>query len=203
MTDCEHGKVYYMDFANQPRAFENCPMCQRDKALADVDEARTEDARAFEKRLEDAYARNRAVTAERDAALSKLEECQKEYAEYRRLAESFRDGVAEQQDVTRQANASVRAVLEGKLEECQKELAGTKVIAEMRASRLDEAHRRMRGLFVTIRQREGMSLAEAQEAWEKHGKRNLIGENAVVVETAPSTNSGPISSELVVERQWS
>lgn len=53
-----------------------CPICERDIALGKleaVDLARSDDARAFEKRLEDAYARNRAVAAERDSYASRLD----------------------------------------------------------------------------------------------------------------------------------
>lgn len=48
--------------------------------LDEIDKARSDDAKAFEKRLEDAYARNRAVTEERDALSSRLELRKAEYA---------------------------------------------------------------------------------------------------------------------------
>lgn len=43
-------------------------------------------------------------------------------------------------------------------------------------NRLDAAHSKIRGLFVSLRQSEGMSLQEAWDAWDKHGQRNLIGD---------------------------
>lgn len=81
-----------------------------------------------------------------------------------------------------------RAALQSRLSSCEKDLSVARQslykVAEQRNNamqdafqkgcRLDRYASRLRGLFVALRQSEGMTMQEGYAAWEQHGKHNLL-----------------------------